>query len=92
MYSDHSQIDVSVNCEDILLQYNKSNDFDNIVVNILILYGKKYIYYCKMNNVQVNLVSFARYMTRHLCTLRNVKFNYKEQYLHVENFIVSITQ
>ena len=90
MYSEHSQIDVTIKCEDILLQYNKANESDNIVVNVLILYGKKCIYYCKMKNVQIHRVAFARYLTRQLHTLRNVKCAFKEHYLHAENFMDSI--
>ena len=61
-YGNYVQLNLSITCSNVILKYDIAGDFDNQVINILILYGKKFIYNCKMNtqNTKCNKNQFCQ--------------------------------
>ena len=87
LYSLYVNSDISVTCQDVLLMYEKENDFDNNNINILILYGKRFIYDCKLKRCEVSLNNFTKYFYSKLCLLQNVNCKNKVSFVFLKGFI-----
>ena len=74
-YGNYVQLNLSIKCSNVILKYDIASDFDNRVINILILYGKKFIYNCKMNTQNVIITNFARYMYKEVILMEKLHNN-----------------
>ena len=81
---------LNVTCKDILLCKKTEIEADFPFVNILIFYGKSFLYKCKMEKVHANLEMYAKYMTFKLDIICNTNCDYKMDYLKVKLFVQSI--
>ena len=64
------------------------NDFDKFVINLLIIFGKKYLYNCKMNSVlQISHTAYAKYVISEIEVIKEIRFEHREQYLFVRNYL-----
>ena len=91
-YSKYTNQNVTIECRDILLYYKNDKNDDAkccIMINLLILYGKMYVYKCKMENIEPQMLSFLTYMTFKLTIFEQVTCKYKEEYLQLLDFIKS---
>ena len=79
--------DIEINCKNILLGYKIDNAEEYIIDNIFILYAKKYIYKCKMDEKQPNVHSFKQYMKSCMNIILLTNYVYKSEYEQIRNFI-----
>ena len=63
MFCKCKSVMIELTCKDVLLY--KANDNENVykLINIIILYGKSFIYKCKMQCIIPSLISFVNYVT-----------------------------
>ena len=80
-------IQLNVTCKDILLFKKTEIEADIPFVNIIIFYGKSFLYKCKMEKIHANLEMYAKYMTFKLDIICNTKCVYKTEYLKVKHFV-----
>ena len=69
--NDNEHILLHVTCKDILLCKKTEIEDDFSFVNILILYGKSYLYKWKMEKVHASVEIYVQYMTFKLDMLSN---------------------
>ena len=90
LYSCFINLEISLSCKDVILMYDNGNEFVSTNINTLILYGKSFIYNCKMKNRNVNIDSFAKYVYPKLCVIDHVNTKNKECLALLKVFIESI--
>ena len=89
-YYEKKHIQVNANCTDILLYYNLDKVQQDVIVNILILYGKYYIYKCKMEMMNPEIGMYAKYMAFKLSIVCMTTCKYKNEYLELYEFVKSL--
>ena len=55
---------IHLTCNEVIIGYCPQNFSDNIVftINLVILYGKKYVYNCKYYEKPINVTAFVEYV------------------------------
>ena len=67
--------------KDIMLGVNLVRPEDNFAINLLVLYGKKFIVNCRMDKVDINVMVFMRYVQSHYdLSLNNLRVKKLETY------------
>jgi len=67
--------------KDIMLGVNLVRPEENFAINLLMLYGKKFIVKCRMDKVDINVMVFMRYVQSHYdLSLNNLRVKKLETY------------
>ena len=80
------QSEFKIDCFNVLFGIETEND-NNVNLNILIMYAKKYIYSCKMEEKEPNYVLFMNYFKRCLKVLCISNCNLTENYLELRSYV-----
>ena len=56
---------IEIGDKDIMLGVNLGRPEENAAINLLMLYGKKFIVNCKMDKLDINVMIFIRYVKSH---------------------------
>ena len=86
-YNECFSLSIKITCKDIILIYKGENELFTQLLNLLMLYGKKYLYKCKLKNSCVNLMNFLKYLQSVLLTIDFVKKTEEEKYAYLEQFV-----
>ena len=83
-------VEINPTCKDVILYVDTGNINQDIVVNIICLYGKKYVYICKLEKEIPTVEMYAKYMMAKLTVLCNTTCNYGNEYKMVYDFIKTV--
>ena len=61
-YNEYFKVNVKISCKDVILMYKGNDETLACILNTLLLYGKQYVYKCKMNNCTLHIDQFMKYM------------------------------
>ena len=87
-YNQMKKVNISISCKDIVLYFTNTDYKDEeTCVNILILYGKSYLYTCKMAKQEPNILGFTRQMTLNLKILNCIQCKCKEELAQIVQLI-----
>lgn len=89
-FYEREHIRINITCKDILLYINFEKESTNVLVNILILYGKLYLYKCKMEKVNPDIHMYAKYVAFKLAAICQVTHRYKNEYAQLNEFVNSL--
>ncbi len=79
---------IELTCKDVLLYKATDNEDMFKLINIIILYGKSFIYKCKMQLIIPSLMSFVNYMIAKIRILRSLTHKILgKEYLQLYEFI-----
>ncbi len=79
-----SHLKIRISCVNIMLAYTSEDKCVQNMVNIIILYGKKYILRCKNNRENLSIESFCIFLKQKLDTLPQIEEAYKIGYNFTE--------
>ena len=85
----YKKTDIKPSKKDILLGMEFQTSIHEIPVNILLLYGKKYVYLCKLQKESPNLEGFFNYMCCKCISISNTRSVLKTSYEEILTFILS---
>ena len=80
-------INISFTCKEILLGYDVKNWTNCIAEDILIMYAKKYIYACKMNEKNPEIRMFKYFMQSNMNIIRQTNFKFNIECMNILNVI-----
>ena len=86
-YNEYFKVNVKISCKDVILMYKGNDETLAYILNTLLLYGKQYVYKCKMNNCTLHLDQFMKYMKNVMEALALVKCKDEDKYILFTNFI-----
>ena len=81
---------VTITCKDVLLYVDLYDDDLNEIINILCLYGKKFIMLCKARKSPPTVTEFVAYMMKQLAVVIQVNCKNTNVYRYISEFITSI--
>ena len=92
MFCKCKSVRIELTCKDVLLFTAIDNENVYKLINIIILYGKSYIYKSKMQCIIPSLISFVKYMIAKIRILRSLNHNILgNEYLQLYEFIDYVT-
>ena len=77
---------IRICCKDVLLGYKVPEWTKYLTENVIILYVKKYVYDCTMNETTLNLIACKTYLTNKFKALQMVNFKYRSEYDSIIEF------
>ena len=79
--------EVKICSKDVLLGYKVQEWTKYVTENVIILYVKKYIYNCKMNDTALNLIACKNFLTSKFKALQMINFKYRSEHDSIVDFI-----
>ena len=78
---------VVITCKEVLLIVNSHCEMVNDCLNMLCLYGKKYIMVCKLQKSLPTMKMFVTYMDDKIKIIKQTHCKYREKYNVISDFI-----
>ena len=75
---------IRICCKDVLLGYKVPEWTKYLTENVIILYVKKYVYDCTMNDTTLNLIACKTY--QQIQSIANGNFKYRSEYDSIIEF------